>query len=264
MERADILNSIYSNYDEDTRLSRNRHGQLEYLTTMRYIHQLVPTGSKVLEVGAGTGRYSIDLAKEGYAVTALELLPHNLEILKRNAAGLENILPMQGDAIDLGAFAANSFDAVFLFGPMYHLYEKADQHMALDEAIRVTKPNGVIMAAFISIYEIIFVNYLQGNFRSGMEENYDADYRVKHFKEQVFTGFDIQEFENLFADKPVQKIALAGTDSVLELAERTAGFQLSDDDFKLFTEYHFQTCEQRELLGSQTHLLYICRKKTDR
>ncbi len=263
MERADILNSIYSKYDEDTRLSRSRHGQLEYLTTMRYIHQLVPAGSKVLEVGAGTGRYSIDLAKEGYDVTAVELVPHNLEILKRNAAGLENILSMQGDATDLGTFAANSFDAVFLFGPMYHLYEKADQHKALDEAIRVTKPNGVIMSAFISIYEIIFANYLQGNFRLGMEINYDADYRVKHFMEQGFTGFDIQEFENLFADKPVQKIALAGTDSVLELAERTAGFQLSDDDFKLFTDYHFQTCEQRELLGSQTHLLYICRKKTD-
>lgn len=261
MERADILNRIYNNYDEDTRLTGSRHGQLEYLTTMHYIHQLVPTGSKVLEVGAGTGRYSIALAKEGYDVTAVELVPHNLEILKRNAVGLENLLALQGDATNLGVFAENSFDAVFLFGPMYHLYEEAEQHKALDEAIRVAKPDGVIMTSFISVYEIMYVNYLQGNFRSGMEENYDADYRVRHFKEQGFTGFDIQEFENLFADKPVQKIALAGTDSVLELAEETAGFQLSDDDFQLFADYHLQTCEMRELLGSQSHLLYICRKK---
>jgi len=75
MERADILNSIYSNCDEDARLLKSRHGQLEYLTTMRYIHKLVPTGSKVMEVGAGTGRYSIALAKEGYDVTALEFVP---------------------------------------------------------------------------------------------------------------------------------------------------------------------------------------------
>jgi len=74
-------------------------------------------------------------------------------------------------------------------------------------------------------YTILFVNYLQGNFRSGMEENYDADYRVRHFQEQDFTGFDIQEFESLFAGKPVWKIALAGTDSVLELAEGKADFQ---------------------------------------
>lgn len=261
MERADILNSIYSNCDEDARLSKTRHGQLEYLTTMRYIHQCVPAGSKVLEVGAGTGRYSIALAKEGYDVTAVELVRHNLDILRRNAAGLANLVSLQGDATDLSAFAANRFDAVLLLGPMYHLYEKADQHKALDEAIRVAKPGGVMMAAFLSVYAILFVNYLQGNFRSGLEENYDADYRVRHFQEQGFTGFDIQEFENLFAEKQVRKIALAGTDSVLELAEGKPGFQLSDDDFKLFADYHFQTCEKRELLGSHSHLLYVCRKQ---
>lgn len=96
MERVDILNSIYSSCDEDARLSKSRHVQLEYLTTMRYIHQCVPAGSKVLEVGAGTGRYSIALAKEGYDVTAVELLPHNLEILRRNAVGLANLVSLQG------------------------------------------------------------------------------------------------------------------------------------------------------------------------
>lgn len=260
MEREEILKSIYGNYDEETRLARSRHGQLEYMTTMHYIHQLVPSGSKVLEVGAGTGRYSVSLAKEGYDVTALELVEHNLKILRCNAAGLQGIVSYQGDATDLSAFTDNSFDAVLLLGPMYHLYEKADQHKALDEAIRVTKPDGIIMTAFISIYEIMYVNYLSGNFREGMEENYDANYQVKHFKEQGFTGFDINEFEELFRAKPIQKIALAGTDSILELAERTSNFQMSDEDFRLFAEYHLRTCEKRELLGSQTHLLYICRK----
>ncbi len=225
MDRADIINSIYNNFDEDARLTGSRHGQLEYLTTMRYIHQLVRAGSKVLEVGAGTGRYSIALAKEGYDVTAVELVAHNLEILRRNAAGLENLSSLQGDATDLGAFAENSFDAVFLFGPMYHLYEKADQHRAIDEAIRAAKPGGVIMASFLSIYAIMFVNYLSGNFRAGMEENYDAGYRVRHFKEQGFTGFDMREFEGLFADRPVRKIALAGRTAFWSLRKRRRIFK---------------------------------------
>lgn len=59
----------------------------------------------------------------------------------------------------------------------------------------------------------------------------------------------------------MRKIALAGTDSVLELAKGKADFQLSDDDFKLFVDYHFQTCEKRELLGSHSHLLSIYRKQ---
>ena len=83
---------------------------------------------------------------------------------------------------------------------------------------------------------------------------------VRHFKEQWFTGFDIKEFEELFSEKSVQKIALAGTDSVLELAEKAHVMDLSDEDFRLFSEYHLKVCEKRELLGTQTHLLYICRK----
>ncbi len=110
----------------------------------------------------------------------------------------------------------------------------------------------------------MYSNYLSGNFRAGIEENFDADFRVKHYKEQGFTGFDIQEFEALFSNKPVQKVALAGTDSVLELAEQTPSFYLSDEDFELFAEYHLKTCETRELLGSHSHLLYICRKDQQR
>lgn len=263
MERAEMLDILYSEKEksEDSRLTRSRHGQLEYLTTMHYIHKLVPSGSKILEVGAGTGRYSVALAREGYDVTAVELVEGNLEIFRRNAAGMENIASYRGDAEDLSRFADNSFDAVLVLGPMYHLFEKAEQHRALDEAIRVAKPGGVIMAAFLSVYSILYNNYLLKSFREGIEENFDADFQVRHFTEQWFTGFDIEEFEELFTDKPVQKIALAGTDSVLELAEKANALNLSDEEFRLFSEYHLKTCEKRELLGTQTHLLYICTKR---
>lgn len=262
MERAEMMNILYNEKEknEDSRLTRSRHGQLEYLTTMNYIHKFVPFGSKILEVGAGTGRYSIALALEGYDVTAVELVGNNLETLRRNAAGIENITSYQGDAEDLSLFADSSFDAVLVLGPMYHLFEKAEQHRALDEAIRVSKPGGIVMVAFLSVYAIMYNNYLWGNFREGIEENFDADFQVRHFKEQWFTGFDIKEFEELFLEKPVQKIALVGTDSLLELAEKARAMDLSDEDFRLFSEYHLKTCEKRELLGTQTHLLYICRK----
>lgn len=60
------LEEYYSNYDEDGRLL-SRHGQVEYLTTMKYIHEAVVTDEKkkILEVGAGTGRYSIAPCQRG-------------------------------------------------------------------------------------------------------------------------------------------------------------------------------------------------------
>lgn len=78
-KRIEIVSSFYDNIDEDSRLNRSRHGQLEYATTMEYIHRYAKLGAKALEIGAGTGRYSLALAKEGYNVTAVELVESNLE-----------------------------------------------------------------------------------------------------------------------------------------------------------------------------------------
>ena len=70
MERAEMMKILYSDKekDEDSRLTRSRHGQLEYLTTMHYIHKFVPPASKILEVGAGTG---------GYKNSGLLFCPHS-------------------------------------------------------------------------------------------------------------------------------------------------------------------------------------------
>lgn len=79
--RKEIVSNFYCQYDEDGRTIRSRHGQLEYCTTMDYIHRYAGKHSKILEVGAGTGRYSIALAREGIDVTAVELVESNLAVL---------------------------------------------------------------------------------------------------------------------------------------------------------------------------------------
>lgn len=38
-ERVNMVTGFYEEIEEDTRLERSRHGQLEYRTTMEYIHQ---------------------------------------------------------------------------------------------------------------------------------------------------------------------------------------------------------------------------------
>lgn len=258
-----MINKFYGQSDEDTRLLRSRHGQLEYRVTMEYIHKYLKRGDRVLEIGAGTGRYSVALAREGFRVSAVELVESNLDALKKNAAGLPDIEAFQGDALDLSRFPEASFDVTLLFGPMYHLYEKADQHRAIDEAIRVTRPGGTILTAFLSAHAIICTNYLYDwvPTTQGIKENFDGEYRVKHFKEQLFTGFDVCEFEALFADKPVEHITTVATDNVLEIAERRADFSMTDEDFEAFADYQLHICEKREMLGNSSHLLYICKRK---
>jgi len=87
MQNTDYLINYYNEYDEDGRLAGNRIGIVEYLTTRRYIDPLLSDDCKIVEIGAGTGRYSAALAKEGYDVTAVELVQHNLDILKSKLDG---------------------------------------------------------------------------------------------------------------------------------------------------------------------------------
>ena len=259
--RKEIVSSFYDGSDENGRLQRTRHGQLEYSTTMAYIHRYAESGSKVLEVGAGTGRYSLALAGEGMDVTAVELVESNLAVLRENSRDLENLRSYQGDAADLSRFPDNAFDLTLLLGPMYHLYEADEVNRAIDEAIRVTKPGGVLLFAFISVFAIMYANYFYGNWSAGQEENFTDDYRVKHFKEQIFTGYDVAEFEGLFREKPVEWITTAGVDGLLEPIEKRPDFYLSDEDFKAVADWYLAFSEKRELLGSTNHLLYICRKR---
>ena len=263
MERTEMMNQLYGQIREDDRLLRTRQGQLEYRVTMHYIHKYLKPGDRVLEIGAGTGRYSVALAREGFRVTAVELVESNLEVLKQHAAGLPGIEALQGDALDLSRFGDSTFDLTLLFGPMYHLYEKADQHKAIDEAIRVTKPGGVILVAFLSAHAIICTNYLYDDLPTaqGIRMNFDNAYQVRHFQEQLFTGFDICEFEALFADKDVDHITTVAADNVLEIAERRADFRMTDEDFAAFAAYQLHICEKREMLGNSSHLIYICKKR---
>ena len=256
----EIISSFYNQVDEDSRLQRSRHGQLEYAVTMHYIHRFIKPGTKVLEVGAGTGRYSIALAKEGMNVTAVELVESNLSILRKNSEGIRSLRSFQGDATNLSQFDDQTFDMTLVLGPLYHLYDADDVQKAIDEAVRVTKKNGVILFAFLSVYGIMYDNYFQGNWAAGQEENFTKDYRVRHFKEQLFTGYDIKEFESLFDGKPVQWITTAGTDGIVEAIEDRTDFKITDEAFPAFVDWYLAFSEKRELLGATSHLLYICRK----
>ena len=260
MDRREMINTFYTGYNEDNRLFKSRHGQMEARTTMHYIHKVLPEAGEVLELGAGTGRYSIALAKEGHRVTAVELAERNLELLRQNARGLDNLTACRGDAIDLGFLPDDRFDLTLVFGPLYHLYERADQLAALREAVRVTKPGGCILTAFLSVYSIFTNNYLRGNLREGLEENFTPDWQVRHFQEQLFTAFEVSEFEALFRELPVTQLTVAAADGILELAEGRSDFAMSDEEFEAYAQYHLQFCEKREFLGASSHLLHLCRK----
>ena len=117
------------------------------------------------------------------------------------------------------------------------------------------------MFAFISVFAIMYANYFYGNWAEGQAENFTEDYQIRHFKEQLFTGYDVTEFEGLFHEKPVEWITTTGVDGLMEPIEKRPDFSMTDEEFKSLAAWYLAFSEKRELLGHTNHLLYICRKQ---
>ena len=171
MNEENLIN-YYNKFNEDKRLT-HRHGIVEFITAMKYIHHYLNKlkDPKIIDVGAGTGAYSVALANEGYDVTAVELVKHNLMTLKAKNSPVKAYL---GNATNLSLFSDNSFDMVLLFGPLYHLISKEDKIKALMEAKRIVKPNGYILISYyMNEYAIITHGFKDNNIKFGLNSTCD-------------------------------------------------------------------------------------------
>ena len=259
----DYLEEYYNNCDEDGRLL-SRHGQVEYLTTMKYIRESLAglSDPKILEVGAGTGRYSVTLAKQGLKVTAVELIPHNLEILKSKLDGTEPITALQGNALDLSRFADETFDLTLLLGPMYHLYSKEEKLQALSEAVRVTKSGGRILVAYC-MNEPTVIQYVFGlnHLREVMDLNMlTSDWHCISEPKDLFEMVRTEEIAELDAAVPVRRIKLVAADGATNY-KREYIDAMDDETFSKWMDYHFTICERQDLIGASHHTLDILQKE---
>ena len=243
MTENQYLIDFYNQYDEDSRLAL-KHGSVEFLTTMRYIEKYRKPGDRVLEIGAGTGRYSHALARQGCAVDAVELVGHNIDVFRKNTQAGENITITQGNAMDLSAFPDNGYDITLLLGPLYHLYTKEDKLQALREAIRVTKPGGVIFAAYV------------------ISDGCLLDSRTFAAKSEPKDLFELvrkEDIDDLISALPVIRLHYVAADGCA-LFMREAVDAMDRDAFELYLKYHFAVCEREDLAGITSHAIDIVKK----
>jgi ubiquinone/menaquinone biosynthesis C-methylase UbiE len=261
MEAFEYLTSYYSDYDEEGRLL-SKHGQVEFLTTMRYIEKYLTPGARILEIGAGTGRYSLELAKQGYAVDAVELVQHNIEILKNKITSDIDISVRQGNATDLSCFEDDTFDVTLLLGPMYHLFTESDRFNALSEALRVTKKGGVLFTAYcISDASIICYGFKAGNIDTLMSKGLlDTDtFKAFSTPAEIFELYRKEDIFELMVPFEVTRLHYVATDLATNYMRDTVD-AMDDRTFELYLKYHFSICERSDMVGATHHSLDIVRK----
>lgn len=259
----DYLETYYTNYDEEGRLVKLRRGQVEYATTMRYIHKYLRPGSKVLEIGAGTGRYSITLAQEGYDVTAVELTEHNLSILRSKITADMKIQALQGNALDLSALASERYDMTLLLGPMYHLYDETDRKQAISEAMRVTKKSGIIMMAYCITDGPIINHIFRMNLYYTMVERNILDsetFQIYPENGYLFQHITKSEIDGLMSSFDTERLHYVATDGLPSFLQKELE-EMDQETFQAVLRYHLSVCERPDLVGATAHSLDIQRKR---
>lgn len=255
------LEEYYNKFNEEKRLN-SRHGQIEFRLSMKYIHECIDalnkTDIQILDIGAGTGRYSVALAEEGFDVTAVELVKYNLGILKKKNS---NVKAYQGNALKLSRFKDESFDITLLFGPMYHLFGFEDKKKALMEAKRVTKKNGYILVAYcMNEYSVVTYAFKERNILTCMEESrLSEDFKTLSQPEHLYDYVRTEDIQQLNEAADLQRVKILSPDGPANYIRPFLN-QLSDEEFEHFVQYQMAVCERPDLIGAGAHTLDILRK----
>lgn len=290
------LEKYYTKFNEDHRLT-TRHGKVEFFTSMHFIHKYldiltakppvsrskVPVScskspvsrskaplssetsalnsqklAKILDLGAGTGRYAISLAREGFDVSAVELVKKNLDVMNSKH---ERIKIWPGNALDLHFLEDETFDITIMFGPLYHLQTKEEKLKALSEARRVTKKNGIIFAAYImNEYSILMYAFLKHKIKDCIKnKSITKDFHALTTEKDLYSYLrleDINELQKLSGLKRLEMFAQDGPSDYM----RQMLNSLDEEEFSLFLEYHLATCQRPELLGASSHVVDVLQK----
>jgi 2-polyprenyl-3-methyl-5-hydroxy-6-metoxy-1,4-benzoquinol methylase len=260
----DEVEIVKGHYDGDPLSEWNRlEGfHYEFEITKHMLNKYLKKGS-VLDIGGGTGRYSIYLASLGYDVTLIDLSARNVEFAKIKAKELGvNIKAYQCDARDLSKRNLGSFDNVLLMGPLYHLFKTEDRELCVKEARKHLKDDGPIFVSFISLSAGLNYYLDQDPYGIIKETALDLFDCMKEEKTWSGTAFTEATFINnkdiipFFKKLGFKKLTLFGQEGLT--GTRLSILENSPEEVKQFyLDISIKLCEVEQFFSYSCHMMYI-------
>lgn len=248
---------LYKLFDEEKRL-QSRTGLVEKITTQREIDKLINADSMVLDIGSGTGVYTIHLAPKVKEVTAFEPSSSNFKTLEQKTKEFSNIKSYNKSSFDLKDLQANYFDLVLIFGPMYHLSDQKDRKDVLKEAKRVCRDDGYILISFINHDMVLISESINYSLNIFSGPSYDS--KKQRLIDRPFVFFKLNEARQMIEDEDIEIKKIIASDGFAEvLASKLE--QMSEESFKNYLDWHLSHCKNPETLGATNHLLFVCKNK---
>ncbi len=253
------------------RLTRDPFHKLEFETTLRFLKKHLPKKGLILDAGGGPGRYTIELAKLGYDVVLLDLVPENLEHAQKQIAKTKVAKRIKGThpgtITDLSRFPAKSFDAVIcLGGPLSHVHPAKMRVKAVSELLRVAKRGAPVFVSVMGFYGVMLATPEGWPQEVGHKKHYlkfvqtGDDYRFAgphfcHF-------FKLDELAALFPKGKVHLLEKVGLEGLNTSNRITNDFAAKHTKaWKNWVEIHNKICTDPAVVESSGHMMIIARKK---
>ncbi|MBN2858581.1 MAG: class I SAM-dependent methyltransferase [Candidatus Delongbacteria bacterium] len=257
------VKKIYSGFGEYDRLIRHR---MEFYINLRYIREHLPGKNlRILDLGGGPGRYSVELTRDGHEVTLIDLSDFNISEAERlcREEGVTVHKMFQGDALDLSSVKDDSFDVVLSMGPFYHIKDEMLREQCINGIKRVLKKGGLLFTAHLS--KCAFYKYIVREIPEQIDHFYEnlhhiIDTSVKKFSDgDTFTdntycenSEDILRFMNRHGFSGDQVIASEGlVDHIEDKLE-----ELDMKYFEKIAELNYRFCKDPHAVNAASHLLY--------
>ena len=244
----------YNKHPEDLRLLR-RHGIVEFETTMHHLRRFLRPGFRLLDIGAGTGRYTSALMAEGYDVKAVELVKRNIDVFLKREPTADVV---QGDARNMPFLPSASADVTLLLGPLYHLIGDEEKLKALCEAKRVTKPGGLIFVAYLmNEYSILSYCFDEDRIGGLMERGaVDEDFHIQASQDELYDYVRLEDIDRLDRMAGLERVTIFSPDGPADYM-RTRLNRMSDETFARFLDYQKRVSERPDLMGAGSHVVDV-------
>jgi len=264
---------IQQRYDlsPDIEESRLDIHQLEWDLTWKFLNEYLPPTGHILDIGSGTGKYSVALAQRGYHVTGIDLSKPLLDKAIRRAqeTGVEDrIVFIHGDARSLKDLITRRYDAVLLMGPLYHLTCLENRERVVQQVCDSLQNEGVLFSAFLSKYGI-FSEVLK-EYPEWILHKDQVDFLMHHGIDSPHTAADrfqgyyatIDEIFTLHTRNGITPIALGATKPVIGSDDESYN-RLKGTLRKDWLHFLYSICREEHSLGASSHLLFVGRKGRD-
>ncbi len=237
-----------------------------------YLKEYIPANARVLEIGAGPGRFTQVLAEIGAKVVVSDLSPVQLDLNKKIAheQGFADAVHSWdlADICDLSQFESGAFDRVVAYGgPFSYALDQRD--LALRECLRVLRPGGILLLSVMSLWGTLH-RFFPGVLKDiSVEENrkvvasgdlLPGTYHNEGHYMHLFQAEDLQGWLN---QSGTQLMAISSSNSLSSnWAEQLAELRQDQEKWALALELELEACAQPGALDMGTHILAVVKKRS--